>query len=337
MQYIRLDYVWIDGTGNIRSKNRIISNPIVNFKPVCFTLDHVPAWNFDGSSTSQASVSQSEIQLKPVKLFNHPLVPDAILVLCETYTDVELSIVAPYNHRRAALDIFNKCDDQKCWFGLEQEYFVIDPITNKPVGWQSSNAGHYCGVSASHTLCRRLVDQHLTACLDAGIKICGTNAEVATGQWEFQIGPISGIDAADHLWMARYLLQMIAESLGVNISYQSKLSPEINGSGCHINFSTRAMRSTDSYANILTAIDKLSHKHTEHILVYGENNKDRLTGTHETSAYDKFTYGVGDRSASIRIPQIVHKQQMGYIEDRRPSANCDPYLATSIMASTICL
>lgn len=333
MKYCRLDYIWIDGVGNIRSKNRIIEISINTIN-----LSNIPTWNYDGSSTGQATVDQSEIQLKPVRIFHNPLTPNSMIVLCETYTDVEFNIPALYNHRRAALDVFSKCEDDLCWFGLEQEYFVLDPCTNRPLYSNLvSDNNNYCGISAIHKVCRNIADAHLNTCLAAGIKICGTNAEVAKGQWEFQIGPISNIDAGDHVWVARYFLQMIAESYGLNISYKPKLLENVNGSGFHINFSTVKMRSNGGYSIILDAIEKLSHKHLEHMQVYGTNNQNRLTGTHETSDYDKFTHGVGDRTASIRIPQIVHKQQMGYIEDRRPGANCDPYLATSIIASTVCL
>lgn len=332
----RFDYVWIDIDGKLRSKNRI---ELIDWsKPI--RLEDIPIWNYDGSSTGQAPVDKSEIQLKPVNLFYHPYNNNAALVLCETYVDIKQDIPAPNNNRHAAAKIFDKCLDQECWFGLEQEYFIMEPTTKMPLGWVDGckQGQYYCGVGTSNAFGRYIVDEHLAACLRAGVKICGTNGEVAPGQWEFQIGPLDNINAADHLWIARYILELVAEYYQLNISYDPKpLADPYNGSGCHINFSTASMRQPNGYDSIISAIDKLKDTHEKHMEMYGVGNENRLNGRSETSSHNTFTYGVADRTVSIRIPQSVYQNNCGYFEDRRPAANCDPYLATSVIASSVCL
>ena len=84
------------------------------------------------------------------------------------------------------------------------------------------------------------------------------------------------------------------------------------------------------------AIKKLEYKHEDHISVYGDGNAKRLTGKHETCPITEFRWGVSDRGASVRVPWQVAKDGKGYLEDRRPSANCDPYLVAWRLIKTIC-
>ena len=254
-----------------------------------------------------------------------------MLVLCDTYDNDGNPL--PTNHRNSANKIFKKIGDKvECWFGLEQEYFIrFNNCFLHPV----NNGSHYCGFS--NKLEKTIVEEHLQACLLTGLQISGINAEVATGQWEFQIGPSQGINAADQLVIARYLLQRIAEKYDATIDYSPKLSETANGSGCHINFSTDKMREEDGLTEIIACMEKLERKHEQHIDAYGKDNHLRLTGLHETSSMDKFTWGIGTRNTSVRIPNLTQKDGAGYFEDRRPAANIDPYLATSIIAETCCL
>jgi len=323
------EYIWIGGNGELRSKTRVLHD-------INYGNHEIPDWNFDGSSTEQApSDGNTEVIIKPCAVYKDPFrVIDnyrSFLILCETYDNADQPL--PTNHRNSANKIFKKIgDDVECWFGLEQEYFI--KFNNKLFS-TVNNGTHYCGFT--NKLEKTIVEQHLQACILTGLQISGINAEVATGQWEFQIGPSQGIDAADELVIARYLLERIAEKYDATIDYSPKPYQYANGSGCHINFSTEKMRNEGGLKEILYCMKKLEEKHDEHIAVYGKDNHLRLTGLHETSSMNNFTWGVGTRNTSVRIPNLTKKNDCGYFEDRRPAANIDPYLATSIIAETCCL
>lgn len=328
--YTVVDYVWIGGSGELRSKTRVLYKHIRS-------LEDVPYWNYDGSSTNQADGESSEIFIYPRRIFRCPFrKPEGLIVMCDTYTSNHLP--AKYNHRYNATKIFDQYADQKPWYGLEQEYFIYDNKTGNPLGFDPNGiqGQYYCSVGSLNAYGRDISDQHLEACLYAGIKISGTNAEVAPGQWEFQIGPVEGIDASDQLWIARYLLEKISEKYNVTISYHPKpLQGNWNGSGCHTNFSTELMRNPGGYNYIVEIMDKLKGKHLEHMAIYGEDNQKRMSGLHETSKYDFFSYGIASRKASVRIPNDTVNDKMGYFEDRRPAANMDPYLVTSKLLETV--
>ena len=180
---------------------------------------------------------------------------------------------------------------------------------------------------------------HYKACLYAGIKISGTNAEVMPGQWEYQVGPCLGIEIGDHIWVSRYLLGRVCESFGLAVSFEPKLFPDWNGSGCHTNYSTKTMREgTGGMKYIDDMMKCFEAKHALHMKLYGEGNAKRLTGHHETSSATKFSYGAGNRAASFRIPtSTAAANGKGYIEDRRPASNIDPYIVGAVILSTSCL
>ena len=328
-----LEYVWIDGVNKLRSKTRCIEDININVN-----IKNIPEWNYDGSSTYQASCEKSEVVLSPCAIFKDPFRrnTNSYIVLCSTYT-VEGKPLSN-NHRHKASKLFNNEEDP--WFGLEQEYFICNELTGYPLGYTPDiiQGQYYCSVGTNNTFGRKIVEEHLEACLYAGIKISGINAEVAPGQWEFQIGICKGIEAGDHLWVARYLLERIAENNGVVIDYHPKPKHNINGSGCHTNFSTRKMRTPGiGMEEINRVISLLGEKHEEHIKIYGKYNNLRLIGTSETSSMKHFSYGIGDRSVSVRIGNETVKNGYGYIEDRRPASNIDPYLVTSKIFETCCL
>ena len=331
MQKIILEYVWLDSKNNFRSKMRVI-------EPYDIETEVNREWNYDGSSTGQATTDSSEIILKPRARFN---LNNSVMIICDTY-DIN-GIPLPNNHRYNANLIFEKKKAEVPWFGLEQEYFMFkyDKTLGNfyPLGYSPGVAQgeFYCSPTKQDIIATRISEEHLSACILAKIKISGINAEVAPGQFEFQIGPCTGIEAGDNLLAARYLLERIASKYEVQISYEPKPSPDYNGSGCHINFSTKSTRKEGGLNVIKEYIEKLSLKHMEHMQVYGENNEKRMTGLHETSSYHKFTYGVGTRNTSIRIGYETFKNNCGYFEDRRPASNIDPYLATSKIFETTCL
>lgn len=350
MPVFPVNYVWLGGNNEFRYKTRtLFLDDTKNSKDRAvrcsedtedtedtedsrmITLDDIPIWNYDGSSTGQASSDgDTEITLKPVFLSKD-------VAICATYYSDGRPL--PNNYYEYAQSIFSQKPEEEPWFGLEQEYFIMNPNTKMPVGMAdhlTKQGQFYCGVGSQNSYGRPIAAQHYLLCLEHKLKISGMNQEVAVGQWEFQIGPAVGIEAAHHMMVARFLLESIAESYGTYISYEPKPFPNWNGSGCHLNFSTKNMRDPGGLEYILTAIQKLEATHAEHIASYGDN-KLRLTGHHETSSIDKFTWGVGTRNTSIRIGNATNTDGCGYFEDRRPAADIDPYLVTALMFKTTTL
>jgi glutamine synthetase len=234
-------------------------------------------------------------------------------------------------------------DDNDFWFGFEQEYFLWNPQTDKPVGFPEGGfprpqGPYYCSVGANNAFGRAMVEEHLDACLEAGLNIEGINAEVATGQWEFQVFSKGAKEAGDQVWIARYLLERIGEKYGVAINWHCKPLGNLdwNGSGMHANFSNSVLRNCGSreiYEQICEAFRPVVK---EHIAVYGPDNHLRLTGKHETAAIDEFKYGVSDRGASIRIPiGTVERGWRGWLEDRRPNSAADPYKVAARIIKTV--
>lgn len=346
------DYLWVGGSGELRFKQRVIQ--ILETEKFEFLFSNskkIPQWNYDGSSTDQASSEgNTEVILNPVFCCVNPLMKDvenAYIVLCDTY-DTDGNPL-PSNSRYNAKKIFKeRYMEFKPRFGLELEYFfkkgqhIMPFIQDK--NEDVKNNIYYCGTNIRSPLMeniavqRKIVEEHLIACLKTNIRIGGTNQEVSPNQWEYQIGICYGITAGDHFYVSRYLLERIAEKYGYSICYHPKPDTNINGSGCHTNYSDEFTMGENGIEEIYKRMDKLSKKHEEHIMAYGdESNRARLTGIHETSSYDRFSYGVGTRNTSVRIPTQCAKDGRGYFEDRRPPANMDPYKVTSLIYKTCCL
>ncbi|XP_024359357.1 glutamine synthetase cytosolic isozyme [Physcomitrium patens] len=332
------EYIWIGGSGtDLRSKARTLPKPVTDPKLL-------PKWNYDGSSTGQAPGEDSEVILYPQAIFRDPFRRgNNILVICDAYTPQGVPI--PTNKRAAAAEIFSKKEvvDEEPWYGLEQEYTLLQKDVKWPLGWPvggypGPQGPYYCGTGADKAWGRDIVNAHYKACLYAGIQISGINGEVMPGQWEFQVGPAKGIAAADQLWAARYILERITEIAGVVLSLDPKpIDGDWNGAGCHTNYSTKSMRADGGYEVIKKAIEKLGLRHKEHIASYGEGNERRLTGKHETADMNSFSWGVANRGASVRVGRDTEKEGKGYFEDRRPASNMDPYVVTGMVAYTTIL
>ncbi|MDC0630628.1 glutamine synthetase beta-grasp domain-containing protein [Candidatus Marinimicrobia bacterium] len=335
MSKVRLEYIWMDGhapTQKLRSKTKVLEGPIK-------TIEDLPDWGFDGSSTNQAEGNNSDCLLKPVYKVPDPIRGgDDLLVMCEV---MNADGTVHSTNTRAPLRVLSeKYKDEKAWFGIEQEYTLFEG--RNPLGWPEGGypapqGPFYCGVGADEVYGRDIVEEHMQLCIDAGLQISGINAEVMPGQWEYQIGPLSPLDSGDQMWLSRWLLYRIAEDYGVSATLHPKpVKGDWNGAGAHTNFSTESMRSPGGIKVIEEACEKLSKKHDEHIEVYGAHNEERLTGLHETCSIKEFRYGVSDRGASIRIPMQTAKDGFGYLEDRRPSANMDPYKVCAVLLETTC-
>ncbi|KAL5630383.1 hypothetical protein BROUX41_000255 [Berkeleyomyces rouxiae] len=328
------EYIWIDSEGSTRSKSRTLDEKKGGYVPT-----DLPVWNFDGSSTGQAPGEDSDVYLKPVAVFPDPFrgLPN-ILVMAECWNAD--GTPNKFNYRHECAKLMETHAETKPWFGLEQEYTLLD-MSDRPYGWPTNGypapqGPYYCGVGTGKVVQRDIVDAHYKACLYSNIKISGTNAEVMPAQWEYQVGPCEGIEMGDHLWVSRFLLCRIAEEFGAKVSFHPKPIPgDWNGAGLHSNFSTEPMRKEGGMKHIEEAIKKLEGRHAEHIAVYGEGNEARLTGRHETGSIDKFTWGVANRGCSIRIPRECGAKGFGYFEDRRPASNADPYRITGILMETI--
>lgn len=329
----KLEYIWLDGTEPtqcLRGKTRVE-------KDFSGKLEDCPMWNFDGSSTNQASGDKSDCVLKPVAIYPDPDRKNAYIVMTEV-----LNADGSPHETNGRSHIEEEDDD--FWFGFEQEYFLFDPQTRLPLGFPAGGfpepqGPYYCGVGGSKAFGRQIVEEHLDMCLEAGLNVEGINAEVAAGQWEFQIFAKGAHSAGDQIWVARYLLERTAEKYGVDVEWHPKpLGKDLdwNGSGMHANFSNGLMR-TCGDEKVFTAICEEFGKHIpEHIEVYGAYNDQRLTGLHETQSIDQFSYGAFDRGASIRIPvNTIEDGWKGRLEDRRPASNGDPYKIAARIIKTV--
>jgi len=348
------EYLWMDGVkpvAAIRGKTKILDlKDEVTISTLTSEegLSLVPIWGFDGSSTSQAEGHDSDCVLKPVRVYVDPfrtrMRPDyiSILVLNEVY---ERPGVKPHssNTRANLRTVAELHRDQEFWFGIEQEHTFFNAATARPLGFPREGlpepqGKYYCGVGADRITGRELTDEHIFACLDAKVLLAGINAEVMPGQWEWQAGNgtkfSDPLRVADDLVISRYLMQRIGEKYGVLISFDPKpVKGDWNGAGAHVNFSNKAMReSLDVFDQI---IGRLRENHDAHIAVYGPGIEERLTGRHETCPYNEFKAGVSHRGASIRIPWQVDADKKGYMEDRRPCANIDPYVVEAKIMETV--
>lgn len=332
----KYEYIWLGGNSEFRSKvkftNDIIDHDDDYMEP--------PDWNYDGSSTNQATGNNSEVILRPVKKYRNPYNPTNqydYFVLCDTWVYDDNINLVPHstNTRVIAERIFNNFNNDKPIFGIEHEFFVFNG--DKPLGFTGGDQGqYYCSVGSKNAFGREFLNNVSDLCKNIDINVTGYNLEVAPGQMEIQLCA-EGINAGDDSMMLKYILEREGEKYGYTINWSAKpLEGNWNGSGCHVNFSTEKTRAPNGYNVILDYMKKLESKHTEHINLYGLDNHLRLTGNHETSDINTFSFGIADRGCSIRIPKSTIKNNCGYFEDRRPSSSADMYLVTSKLYDSCC-
>jgi glutamine synthetase len=341
-----LEYFWLDANNNIRSKIRTITEGTLlnTFKNLSSnSIDFVPTWNYDGSSTGQGTTSRSEVILYPVRIIFHPFQDDypnirTYLVFCETRDPINQEPLET-NSRYSAEQLFSRFSSYAPLYGLEQEFFFFDRKTKTPNEYSKldneyknkiEQGPYYCGNGSSPALERKIMNSFLDRCLKSKLLISGINQEVAPSQWEFQVGPVLGINAGDDFYIARFILIRLAEKAELYVNFHPKPFNDWNGSGCHANFSTKQTRQNNGMSEIYKIINIMSTYHIDFVnMLSGKDNKQRLTGIHETSSAEKFTWGVGSRDTSVRIPNQVEKDKKGYLEDRRPASNLDVYKVTS--------
>jgi glutamine synthetase len=333
MAKYKLEYLWLDGyrpVASLRSKTKILELDDFDGE-----VERLPEWNFDGSSTQQATGDNSEVVLKPVRVYPDPERTNGYLVVAETmHPD---GTEHPSNTRGQT----DKKAVEGFWFGFEQEY-VLETDDGRPIGFPQGGfpepqGPYYCAVGHHNVAGRDFIEEHLNVCLEAGVNVVGINAEVMLGQWEFQCFGKGAKEASDHLVMARYFLYKIAERYAYIVNLDPKpIQGDWNGSGMHTNFSTNYTRETGGEAYIKALAAGFAPRHQEHLAVYGAGNELRLTGAHETASFAEFKFGVSDRGASIRIPiYTVEHDWKGYLEDRRPASNADPYRVTARIVETV--
>jgi len=334
------EYIWLDAHQVARSKTMTMTR-------VPKTIKDLRVWNYDGSSTEQAEGHNSEVLLYPRAIFADPFrgAPHImVLADCVNAWDDKPSIG---NTRAACVETMEKYKTLDPWFGIEQEYTLmrkgkVGEKSTQPLGFNADGSEpapqgpYYCGAGTGKAIGRDVAYEHYMKCLEAGVKIAGSNAEVMPGQWEYQVGPCRGVEMGDHLTVSRYIMHRVTEKYDVICTFDPKPREDgdWNGAGCHTNFSIVPMRKEGGFDVIKKVCDAFGKVAKEHVAVYGEGNEKRLTGQHETCDINTFKYGVADRGASIRIPREAEKNGKGYMEDRRPAANCDPYQVTGIMMKT---
>ncbi len=369
LEAVSVEYVWLDSLSQLRSKSRIL---LWNPDEEKFSVDgklteNIPDWSFDGSSTDQALSGFSDIILRPVRMIEDPF-GMGYIALCELYSVPEKELFQIFEKLAvgSSEDILEfakvselapACNDSRVALrrtmisvnilethinksvspiiGFEQEYVLISKLTGRALGWPKDGfpapqGNYYCGNGAEKAFGREIATKHLEACIRSKLFISGINAGIAPGQWEYQIGASDPLTISDHLWLSRFLLIREAEKRDVMVSFDpNPVQGNWNGSGLRINFSTSEMREEDGLSKIIEGCKKLSTKVDKHLKVYGKGCEDRIA--------DAFDFNVGDRNTDVRIPLQVALEGKGYLQDRRPCANVDPYEVSKVMIETIVL
>jgi glutamine synthetase len=308
-------YIWTDADGQFRSKVRRCEGDATE-------------WSYDGSSTGQAKAEASEVVLKPRMTYKPKH---------DTYQYVLCSLKMP-DGSPVVGDVFGPLTSEKrvslgsARFAFEQEFFIYEKATAKPILIAEEQGPHYCSVGSN---VEKYVREVFERAVLIGVKCTGYNLEVAPAQAEIQVdGP--AFSAACDLIMIRYLLWEILDSHGLYPVFDPKpLGPDFNGSGLHTNISTEATMASGGLVEIERIMTDLSGLHATWMPQLGDGNEARLTGIHETSSMDRFTWAVGSRASSVRIPYSTARDHCGYFEDRRPAANANPFQILALYADVL--
>jgi len=322
MEKIVIEYIWLDNDFDIRSKIRILSIPSISpdkniIETFLTDVSTIPEWSFDGTATQQSYINTSDLILKPVKVCLNPFIK-GLLVLCDVYMYYNNEIIPHSRNTRLRLVNYQTTDD--ILISVKQYYYILVSNDKKPEIYKKM----YC--SSKNNKTRSFAEEHLKLCLQAGLTITSLNAESGPNQWRFTIGPTTVINVCDELWLARFLLYKLAEKNNINISLEPKpLGVDYPGSACHLTISTEKTRNENGYNEIVNILEKLSIQHTKFVEVCGTNTEKRLIGQNDVSLFNRFSTGLSTRNTSIRIPSSTMLNKKGYYEERRPSANVEPY------------
>lgn len=327
MVIIKATYLWCGINGDLHTKIKIIKNIS---KRGIYNPHKYPKWDYDGSSCGQATVINSEVKIIPKVVKKDPFLNKTknnsyigVIILCESIDKNNKPVSG--NYRTQADKIFKKYKSYYPWFGFELEFFLMKQDSLENINYHNR---YYCSIGYQKAFYRDFMEEVVEKSCLIGIDVKGYNFEVAPKQAEIQVFGC-GIKASDDYIFLKYIMALCSEKYNIYINYHPKPYLYRNGSGCHINFSTIYTRENGGYDIIDKYTNNLKKCHDETINnYYGKDNDKRLTGSNETCSFKNFKKGVGDRTASIRIPQKTYIEQKGYLEDRRPASNIDPYLAS---------
>jgi len=335
-------YIWIDSTQEqLRQKTA--------------TLDSFPSdvselkiWNFDGSSTGQASGNYSDVLLRPVAFFRDPFRRgNHILVFCECLR--EDGNPHPNDARRPLAQTIESCQEKDPLFVLEQQYTMLD-LKHRPLGWPqpsgfpSATGDSYCGIGADRSFGRDIAEAHISACLFAGVKIEGMRGGLMPGQWAFRIGPGSGVEVADHLWVARFILHQVAEQFGVVISIHPNPVAKISTSFLPVYLATKEIREEKGLKAAEEAAKRLRETHESYQEIFRrEQGREfsiefsrELSRDFSRDLSRDFSRADLDPRDLVRAREVPESWGSKYLEDGRPASNCDPYVLIQKIAETVC-
>lgn len=323
-------YVWLDANSHLRCKYRVLEAASSLTERAVF-----PVWVVQGQ---ELGFAEPEICLVPVRVVRDPFSDKAsdVVMLCECVHPVTSAPLLS-NTRAAAMKILTNGRNMHPTFTITQQY-VLSEAKSQPYQWSTvfsekqvpKQSLTYCGIGAGHAIGRDIALRHCRACQVAGLKVTSLNAAKMPAQWEFQIGVLEGIHAADELWLARFFLEIICEREHLRAVFHPKPKRKFAGSACYVTYSNdRTREPLEGVTQIMLIIHSLQQRHKTDIGKMGAGNDLRL---HD--GYEECTYGIGDLHASICIPARVFVQKSGHLEDRRPGANCDPYVVMALIHET---